>query len=79
MLTKQNTLEIKGVAILCMIFYHLFGFAERLPIENIQSWIGSPVTKAFQICVPIYLFMSGYGLQCIAIKKKEIKLIDIGK
>ena len=60
MLTKDNTLEIKGVAILCMIFFHLFGFPERIPTENISQWMGSPITKAFQICVPIYLFMAGW-------------------
>lgn len=64
MLSKQNTLQIKGIAILCMIIFHLFGFPNRLP-ENIHiDWFGSPITKAFQICVPIYLFMAGYGLQC---------------
>lgn len=64
MLSKQNTLQIKGIAILCMIIFHLFGFPNRLP-ENIHiDWFGTPITKAFQICVPIYLFMAGYGLQC---------------
>lgn len=64
MLSKQNTLQIKGTAILCMIIFHLFGFPDRLP-ENIYiDWFGSPIMKAFQICVPIYLFMAGYGLQC---------------
>lgn len=79
MLSKDNSLEIKGVAILCMIFFHLFGFPERIPTENISQWMGSPITKAFQICVPIYLFMAGYGLQCIAIKKAIITLNDIWK
>lgn len=78
MFTKVNTLEIKGVAVLCMIFYHLFAFPTKMPIENIQPWMGTPITKAFQICVPIFLFMSGYGLQCIAMKKK-ITFISIGE
>ena len=67
MLTKEHTLQIKGAAILCMIGLHLFGCPERLPIEC-PTWFGSPLTKALQICVPIYLFMSGYGLQCVANK-----------
>lgn len=79
MLSKDNSLEIKGIAILCMVFYHLFGFPERIPAENISQWMGNPITKAFQICVPIYLFMAGYGLQCTAIKKKIITLNDIWK
>lgn len=62
MLTKDNTLQIKGVAIVCMVFFHLCAFPERVP-ELTAGWIGSPLTKACQICVPIFLFLSGYGLQ----------------
>lgn len=79
LLTKNNTSQIKGIAILCMVFYHLFAFPERIPTDNISQWMGNPITKAFQICVPIYLFMAGYGLQCIAIKKGIITLYDIWK
>lgn len=76
MLTKQNTLQIKGVAILCMIIYHLFAFPERLPNYICIDWFGSSITKAFQICVPIYLFMAGYGLQC-TYQNKHTKWYDI--
>lgn len=64
--TKNNTQEVKGIAILCMIFFHLFGFPNRMPEGVALSWMGNEITKAFQICVPIYLFMAGYGLQCVA-------------
>lgn len=67
-ITKENSIQVKGVAILCMIAFHLFGFPERIPNDYIYSWFGSPITKSFQICVPIYLFIGGYGLQCIANK-----------
>ena len=63
-LTKNNTLEIKGFAILCMMFYHLFAFPERIPESIILPWMGSSIIKSLQICVSIYLFMAGYGLQC---------------
>lgn len=66
--SKENSIQVKGIAILCMIAYHLFGFPEKIPHDAIHSWFGSPITKAFQICVPIYLFIGGYGLQCIANK-----------
>lgn len=65
---KENSTQVKGVAILCMIAFHLFGFPERIPNEAVSPWFGTPLTKALQICVPIYLFMAGYGLQCIATK-----------
>ena len=64
MISRQNSLQIKGVAILCMIAFHLYGFPERLPDGVNIWWMGTPMIKALQICVPIYLFMSGYGLQC---------------
>lgn len=66
--SKENSTQVKGVAILCMIAFHLFGFPERLPNDAVNSWFASPLTKALQICVPIYLFMAGYGLQCVAAK-----------
>lgn len=63
-ITKNNTLEIKGTAILCMIFYHLFAFPERIPESVVSSWMGNGITKSFQICVSVFIFMAGYGLQC---------------
>lgn len=74
MLTKENTLQIKGAAILCMIGLHLFANPDRIPIES-PEWFGSPITKALQICVPVYLFMAGYGLQCGA--NKEVMTVSI--
>ena len=58
-LTKEHSIQIKGVAILCMVLFHLFGFPERIPTS--VQWMGMPIIKALQICVPIYLFMAGYG------------------
>lgn len=66
--SKDNSIQVKGVAILCMIAFHLWGFPERIPSDAVHPWFGSPITKALQICVPIYLFIAGYGLQCIANK-----------
>ena len=67
-LTKDHSKQIKGAAILCMVLFHLFGFPERIPTS--AWWMGMPIIKALQICVPIYLFMAGYGLQSAAIKGK---------
>ncbi|MCS2966659.1 hypothetical protein NXW94_13350 [Bacteroides ovatus] len=53
-LTKEHSIQIKGVAILCMVLFHLFGFPERIPTS--VQWMGMPIIKALQICVPIYLF-----------------------
>lgn len=75
-LTKDHSIQIKGAAILCMMLFHLFGFPER--ISTSAWWMGMPIIKALQICVPIYLFMAGYGLQCVA-KKEGITWRIIGK
>ena len=75
-LTKEHSIQIKGVAILCMVLFHLFGFPERIPTS--VQWMGMPIIKALQICVPIYLFMAGYGLQCI-VAKGTVTWMSIGK
>ena len=47
-----------------MVAYHLCGCPERYN-EVHPEWYGSPITKALVLCVPIYLFISGYGY-CVA-------------
>ena len=59
-----------------MVLFHLFGFPERIPTS--VQWMGMPIIKALQICVPIYLFMAGYGLQCI-VAKGTVTWMSIGK
>lgn len=63
MLSKQNTLQIKGGAIILMIAYHLCGCPEQINGVH-PNWYGNQITRALVLCVPIYLFLSGYGLQC---------------
>lgn len=47
--SKENSTQIKGEAIVCMIAFHLFGFPERIPDDAVNSWFGSPITKILQI------------------------------
>ena len=63
MLSKTNTLQVKGSAILMMIIYHLWGCPQKYEAFH-PNWYGHPITKALVLCVPIYLFLSGYGMQC---------------
>lgn len=65
--TKENTLQIKGIAIILMLFHHCFnwpGMYENISISffpltesivNNISWFG-------KICVSIFCFLSAYGL-----------------
>lgn len=80
MFTKEDSLIIKGWAILIMIFIHLFGF-KGLPYfqhYNIDFSLyvdGLPLvmqlTKFGAICIYIYIFISGYGLYLSFIKNSE--------
>ncbi len=74
--TKEDTLLVKGVAILFMLFYHLFETYERV---NSVGVIYAPLSEnAFlmvsgfgNICVAVFAFISAYG-----ISKKLISLED---
>lgn len=55
-LSKQNTTTIKGIAILCMLWHHLF--LNCYDYGHIIQLSGA----AGKICVALFLFLSGYGL-----------------
>ena len=66
-MNKDTSLELKGVAILLMLLLHLFNTQERVAecTTYVQFWNGKPLVYALSrvagFCVPIYLFVSGYG------------------
>lgn len=67
MISKSETLQLKGSAILIMVLLHLFNrpnYVEKCTIGI--SFMGEPLVsqmaKFVEICVPLYLFLSGYGL-----------------
>ena len=67
MLTKNETQQFKGAAILIMVFLHLFNQAHNVALcETPFRYLGEPVvlhlSKLTQICVGLYLFLSSYGL-----------------
>lgn len=67
MLTKNETLQFKGVAILIMIFLHLFILESNVALCEVNLYFhGKPLVfqlaKFAGICVGLYLFLSGYGL-----------------
>ena len=66
-LTKDETTILKGVAILGMIFMHLFNNVGRMEAHGVQDIMIGGAPLSYQIsqlclCVPMYLFLSGYGL-----------------
>lgn len=78
--SKKDTLVVKGIAIIMMLFHHCFTSADRYSGHDI---VFSPLGEAFtveiasffKICVAIFVFISGYG---IAISLSRIKFDDFG-
>lgn len=76
MFTRENTKQIKGIAILLMLAHHLFTFPERIPFgHEVFSWIsisGRALPQLIgifgKICVALYMFLAGYGLFFAAVK-----------
>lgn len=66
-MNKDTSLELKGLAILLMLLLHLFNTQERVAecTTFVQFWNHKPLVYALSrvagFCVPIYLFVSGYG------------------
>ena len=80
-LAKECTLRIKGVAILLLIFHHLFYNSDFVAQREIRFMIFSefviqPVAVGARVCVWIFVFLSAYGLaiQYEARKEKETAL-----
>lgn len=70
-MTKDDTRQLKGLAILMMLWLHLFsdedtvrGLHYCLPYLNGLPLVYS-LTRIASCCVPIYLFLGGYGLASV--------------
>ena len=67
---SYNSKVIKGLGILLMLIHHLFAFNNRISNVEYISIINTNGTLTLEyyiavfarICVPIYLFVGGYGL-----------------
>lgn len=75
---KEKSIIVKGFAILCMITYHVLGVNKYQPILgnsfNIERFVG----QFGHICVPIYLFLSGYAIYLVSCRS-SFKYIDLIK
>lgn len=64
---REDTVVLKGCAILIMVFLHLFNDPSRVALcRTYLEFNGEPLVLALSrcagICVPLYVFLSGYGL-----------------
>jgi len=82
-MSKETSLQAKGIAILMMLFLHLFNQAEQVELCHtfLYFWNGKPLVYALSrvgaLCVPIYLFLSGYG--CAAVYRHRAGKMRNGK
>ena len=66
--TKEDTMIVKGVAIILMLIHHLFGFSDRIHADynSIGSFFGYEIefliAKFGKICVAMFIFLSAYGM-----------------
>jgi hypothetical protein len=65
-LSRQQTSQLKAIAILMMLFMHLFQRDYHGLFEPLVFLWGQPLSYYFALfsdaCVPIFCFVSGYGL-----------------
>ena len=67
-MTKSDTRQLKGLAILMMMWLHLFSDENRVRTLDyaLDFMNGMPLvyslTRLASACVPIYIFLGGYGL-----------------
>lgn len=74
--TKRDSNIVKGIAIIMMIFHHLFRlkeFSSGYSVSFFPFTIGrvAQLCTFFKICVPMFFFISGYGLS--KVYKRYIK------
>ena len=67
MFSKDETVKVKGIAILLLMFHHLFYNADRVAQSGMRFlWFSEeqiqPIAIAARICVWIFVFLSAYGL-----------------
>lgn len=69
-LSKHDTSVLKGIAITAMLFHHLYDSIPPLvePYTGILYWLGI----LGKVCVSLFLFCSGYGLEA-SYKTSDVK------
>ena len=81
--TKAHTQIAKGIAITLMMIHHLFRFPDRIQNGSYISilHLGNLRLEYLlgdfgNICIAMYLFLSGYGLYISSVKKDNFTLKD---
>ena len=61
--TKEDTNALKGFAIVCMVFHHVYPNITYIPVNRIENvTVLSVIAAMGKICVALLTLLSGYGL-----------------
>ena len=71
--SKENTLAIKGIAIIMMMIHHCFCTVDRFEKYTISFFplnqnTAVDISSMFKICVSFFVFITGFGL-VLSLKK----------
>lgn len=67
-ISKDTSLVIKGIAILCMFIHHAIPWPERIPLSSeLHNYIASNNDFIWygylgRICIPLFMFVTGVGM-----------------
>lgn len=76
-ISREESTMLQGIAVMLMVFHHLFGFPERINVPfrmvfDFELFHAETVLSYFgRICISIFAFVSGYGLgklECNSLK-----------
>ena len=80
MFSADDSMKIKGIAIVLMMFHHCFGSADRFEAFTISFFPFSAeqfirIASSFKICVSLFAFITAYGLtQSLKASSKDFNL-----
>ncbi|MBQ8341608.1 MAG: acyltransferase [Clostridia bacterium] len=76
--SKQDTKCIKALAVMLMLYHHLFAFSDRVPEGGFRSFFAVNGSEAAvyvgvfgKLCVALFLFLGGYGTYLSYSKKQN--------
>lgn len=83
MFTKEETLKVKGIAILLLVFHHMYRTVAHISSHGVQlSFMTaehiSQIAFCFRICVYIFAILTAYGVT-LSFEKSIKNNINVGK
>lgn len=67
-ISKEESIMIRGLAVMLMVFHHLFAFPERIsysyfaPLDFTGLHLETILAYYGRICISIFAFLTGYGM-----------------